>query len=224
MAALQAFNAADGTVYGWPPQIDAVLESDLVRLMRETTASDPIIGFGTTITDKEAVQYVAELREGLRTGKCRLLAVRRGGALIAMCTLRRNTSPNNRHITDFAKGMIAKRCRGGTLLAAAFYEMAVQCEKDGVELVTLDVRANTRAHLIWERYGFEIYGTLADYARVNGESLAGHFMMQKVTRLKLRSLAILNARFDRGRSAATPVQRRIDRIPATASGIGTANE
>ncbi|MEJ0034878.1 MAG: GNAT family N-acetyltransferase [Gammaproteobacteria bacterium] len=177
------------TEFTWPEHIDADLERAIVQLMRETTASDPIIGFGQAITDVEAAHYIAELRGSLRAGKCRLLVVRRDGDVIALCTLRRNLNPNNAHIVDLAKGMIAHRYRGTAVLSASLYEIGCQCERDGAELITLDVRAQTPAHRVWERFGFEIYGTLRDYARVNGESRAGHFMMQTVSDLKARAAA-----------------------------------
>jgi hypothetical protein len=194
MSSVLPRQASDEIMFTWPATLEASLEEGIVQLMRETTASDPIIGFGATITDTEASQYLAELRSNLAAEKCRLLTVIAGGEVIALCTLRRNLNPNNRHITDLAKGMISHRHRGTTLLAASLHEIANQCERDGVDLVTLDVRAGTRAHQVWERFGFEIYGTLPDYARVNGESRAGHFMMQKVSDLKARASAVLEAR------------------------------
>lgn len=179
------------TEYLWPSETDERLENDIIRLMRETSAAAPIIGFGTTIDEEQAASYLQELRQNLRAGKCRLLEIRHRGELIALCTLRRNLNPNNRHIVDLAKGMIAESHRGGMVLPTAFYEIARQCERDGAELVTLDVRADTPAYRVWEHFGFEIYGTLKDYARANGRSHAGHFMMQKVSDLKQRSLEIL---------------------------------
>lgn len=184
-------DTAEATEYLWPSDTNERLENEIVRLLRETSAATPIIGFGTTIDDAEAETYLRELRQNLRAGKCRLLEIRHHGELIALCTLRRNLNPNNRHIVDLAKGMIAEAHRGGMILPTAFYEIALQCERDGAELVTLDVRADTTAHHVWERFGFEIYGTLKDYARANGQSLAGHYMMQKVSDLKQRSLQIL---------------------------------
>lgn len=173
--------------YAWAADVDAALALQVVELMRETTSDAPIIGFGTTIADKEAQAYLAELRGNLHAGKCKLLTIYANtGDLIGLCTLRRNLNPNNRHITDLAKGMIAKKCRGGDVLAAAFLEISHECERDGVELLTLDVRAGTRAHAVWTSCGFTTWGTLPDYARVNGDKIAGHFMMQEVSALKER--------------------------------------
>lgn len=181
--------------YGWAQHVDARLETEIIALMRDVTASAPIIGFGTAIDDDEAALYIKELNENLRAGKCRLLTIRAStGNLVGLCSLRRNLNPNNRHITDLAKGMIAESYRGKIVLPAAFYEIALQCERDGVELITLDVRADTPAHHVWERFGFQVYGTLGDYARVNGTSCAGHYMMQKVSDLKSRALARLEAK------------------------------
>ena len=181
--------------YGWAQHVDARLETEIIALMRDVTASAPIIGFGTAIDDDEAALYIKELNENLRAGKCRLLTIRAStGNLVGLCSLRRNLNPNNRHITDLAKGMITESYRGKIVLPAAFYEIALQCERDGVELLTLDVRADTPAHHVWERFGFQVYGTLRDYARVNGTSCAGHYMMQKVSDLKSRALARLEAK------------------------------
>lgn len=199
---------ADGARYGvafaktgithlyfrWPRQIDAALEGRIIALMRHTTASAPIIGFAEDISDAEAVNYLHELRANLASSKCRLLTIfASNGQLVGLCTLRRNLNPNNRHITDLAKGMIREEFRGGAVLPAAFHEIALQCEADGVDLLTLDVRADTPAQRAWERFGFQIYGTLPEYARVQGQSHVGYFMLQKVADLKDRALGALEA-------------------------------
>lgn len=182
-------------LFGWPQQVDAALEGPIIELMRHTSASAPIIGFAESISDAEAAGYLGELRANLAQHKCRLLTiVADNGLLVGLCTLRRNLNPNNRHITDLAKGMIREELRGGLVLPAAFYEIAQQCESDGVALLTLDVRAETPAHRTWERFGFQTYGVLPDYARAQGRSHAGHYMMQSVADLKQRAAATLQAR------------------------------
>jgi hypothetical protein len=196
----------DGTLagidYEWCTTVDDALVARIVELMRETSASAPIIGFAEQISDEAAAAYVADLRANLAAQKCRLLVISTApGLLIGLCTLRRNLNPNNGHITDLAKGMIREAFRGGLVLPAAFHEIALQCEADGVEIVTLDVRAETPAHKTWQRFGFETWGVMPDYARAQGRVHAGHYMMQRVCDLKARALAAMAARRDRAATA-----------------------
>lgn len=175
--------------FAWPDDVPPELAQSIIELMRRVTESTPIIGFGTTIDASQATAYVAELQANVPTGKSRLLtALDDRGALIGVCTVRRNLNPNNAHIADLAKGMIDERCRGGQVLTAAFSEIARRCQADGVELLTLDVRSGTRAHAVWQHFGFETYGVLDDYARAGGRSFAGHFMRQTVQALLDRTV------------------------------------
>jgi hypothetical protein len=203
-----AFEKAQVTrvIYRWPSEVDVLLAQQIVELLRHTSQSAPIIGFAEEISDAEAENYLGELRANLAAQKCRLLTIFvDNGALIGLCTLRRNLNPNNRHISDLAKGMIHEAFRGGGVLPAAFVEISLQCEADGVELVTLDVRADTPAHRVWDHFGFQTYGTLPDYARAQGKTHAGHFMMQKVSELKDRALGMLQARVgERSTSGVQP--------------------
>jgi hypothetical protein len=195
--------------YRWHQRVDDALAERIVELMRHTSAAAPIIGFAEEISDEAAAGYIADLRANLDARKCRLLVITTAaGLLVGLCTLRRNLNPNNGHIADLAKGMIRDTHRGGLVLPAAFHEIALQCEADGVEVVTLDVRAGTPAHKAWERFGFQTWGVMPDYARAQGTVHAGHFMMQRVADLKARALAALGARRERapageGAAAAT---------------------
>jgi hypothetical protein len=189
--------------YGWRDDVDDPLATRIVELMRHTSASAPIIGFAEEITDEAAAAYIADLRANLAARKCRLLVIETGeGLLIGLCTLRRNLNPNNGHIADLAKGMIREAYRGGLVLPAAFHEIALRCEQDAVDIVTLDVRAGTPAHKAWERFGFETWGVMPDYARAQGAVHAGHFMLQRVADLKARALAIMSTRQQRSAAGA----------------------
>jgi hypothetical protein len=187
-----------GIDFQWCREVNDALVPRIVELMRHTSASAPIIGFAEEISDETAAAYIADLRANLAAQKCRLLVISTAtGLLIGLCTLRRNLNPNNGHITDLAKGMIREAYRGGLVLPAAFHEIALQCEADGVGIVTLDVRADTPAHKAWMRFGFETWGVMPDYARAQGKVHAGHFMMQRVADLKARALAVLGMRQQR---------------------------
>ena len=192
----------DHLFYEWPEVVDEGLAGGIVELMRHTSASSPIIGFAEEISDNDATRYLDELRANLAAGKCRLLTISTDtGELIGLCTLRRNLNPNNRHITDLAKGMIREAFRGGAVLPAAFHEIALRCEADGVDVVTLDVRSGTAAHRAWDRFGFQTWGVMPDYARAGGEVHGGHFMLQKVADLKARAAGFFESR-ERPRASA----------------------
>lgn len=60
----------------------------------------------------------------------------------------------------------------------------------GIELLTLDVREGSRAHRLWSTLGFASFGVLNDYARVNGVSHRGHYMVQRVDDLAARLNAL----------------------------------
>ena len=181
-------------LYSWQSEVDDQLAMRIIALMRLTTSSAPVIGFGQAISDEAAASYIRDLRDNLAAGKCTMMTIEANSQrLIGLCTLRRNLNPNNAHIADLAKGMIDEAYRGYLVLPAAFYEISLRCEDEGVDLVTLDVRSGTQAHRSWERFGFETYGVLPDYARVSGKSLSGHFMMQTVEDLKARALTVLQS-------------------------------
>ena len=184
--------------YRWHQRVDDALAERIVELMRHTSTAAPIIGFAEEISDEAAAAYIADLRANLDARKCRLLVISTAaGLLIGLCTLRRNLNPNNAHVADLAKGMIRETHRGGLVLPAAFHEIALKCEADGVEVVTLDVRAGTPAHKAWERFGFQTWGVMPDYARAQGAVHAGHYMLQRVADLKARALSIMGARQQR---------------------------
>jgi hypothetical protein len=178
----------------WPDTISADLADEIVRVMREITAETPIIGFGRAIDDREADAYISDLRDDIACSRSSLLEIRKGRDLSGICTVTFNTNPNNRHLCHLSKGMIPRKYRGGPILALGLYEIALRCESRGVDLVTLDVRVGTQAEHVWRKFGFEVYGTLDDYARAGEMTFAGHYMMQKVSSLKARALFAIQSR------------------------------
>jgi ribosomal protein S18 acetylase RimI-like enzyme len=100
--------------------------------------------------------------------------------------LSRSSMPNCRHIADLSKGVVHPSYRGSGLVARAFSEVVRLCQAQGIELLTLDVREGTRAHRLWQSFGFQTYGVLDDYARVDGVKHRGHYMAQTVESLALR--------------------------------------
>ena len=76
--------------------------------------------------------------------------------------------------------------RGRHFVQLGCRELVRRAEQLGVEQFVLDVREGSRAHHLWQRFGFESFGVLQDYARVRGASHRGHFMVQTVASLRAR--------------------------------------
>ena len=79
---------------------------------------------------------------------------------------------------------MAPQFRNGQVVKAALREIARHAETLRVEQLVLDVREGSRAHLLWQRFGFRTYGVLEDYARIGGVSHRGHFMVQTTASLR----------------------------------------
>ena len=174
--------------YHWVDAIDQNLEEQISDLVKIVSADTPVVGFSTNITAKEMADYCNNLRKNLKEQSLRLLVIESEvDGVVGLCNIRLNQNPNNKHIADLSKGMISPEHRGSGILAAAFCEISRQCERDGVEIVTLDVREKTAAEVIWQNFGFVIYGTLPDYSRSEGISYTGYYMHQPVKKLKQKA-------------------------------------
>ena len=90
------------------------------------------------------------------------------------------------HRAELAKGVVHPEFRGMHFVQLALREITRRAERLGVEQLVLDVREHTRAHRLWQFFGFETYGVLEDYARAQGRVHRGHFMAQAVRALRLR--------------------------------------
>jgi len=171
--------------YEWHMALDEGMKPRILELLRVISEDTPIVGFGRKIDQETFERYWAELEENVLAGKIRLMTMNvEGVGIIGLCNFRRNLNPNNGHIADLAKGMIDPRFRGAGVLPGAFLEICGQCRKDGVDMVTLDVRDESDAERIWSRFGFTTYGVLPDYSRANGRSYRGFFMYQSVADLE----------------------------------------
>jgi ribosomal protein S18 acetylase RimI-like enzyme len=76
--------------------------------------------------------------------------------------------------------------RGQRLVELALKQLVNRADSLRIEQLVLDVREDTRAHMLWKRYGFSTYGVLEDYARIDGRVYRGHCMVQGVGSLRAR--------------------------------------
>lgn len=172
--------------YDWIDRIDDRLAGQLVELVNSTVADGGMLGFERALTPHQEVQFVAALRVGIASGRTHLLMGRVDARPAFMALLHLNGMATCRHRAELAKGVVHPDFRGLRFVQLALREITRRAEQLGVEQLVLDVRENTRAHHLWQFFGFETYGVLEDYARVGDAVHRGHFMAQAVQALRRR--------------------------------------
>lgn len=172
--------------YEWISGLDACDGSAIVGLINEAVADEGTLGYAAPMNVAEADAYVRSLNLRMASGDCHVFLVRVGGEPAFMAILSVTGMHNCCHRAEISKGIAVPRFRGRGLVDLAFREIVKRAEMLGVEQLVLDVREGTRAHRLWQRYGFQTYGVLEDYARFGGISHRGHFMAQTTASLRAR--------------------------------------
>ena len=170
--------------YTWPECIGDDLACEIKQMLKSSVFDDSLLGFNRYSSDNDYNQFIDNLKSGLATGSCLYLNIRSGESLVGMSILIPNKSPNCRHIIDITKGYIVSKFRGRRVVKGAFKAMIKKCASRDFHLFTLDVREKSRAHLLWQSFGFEEYGRLEKYALIDGEFHSGVFMQQTIQSLR----------------------------------------
>jgi GNAT superfamily N-acetyltransferase len=178
-----------GVKYGWVSGQDLSDGHAIVELINAAVADEGTLGYAAPMSAVEAEAYIDSLVLRIAAGDCHAFLVRVDGVPAFMALLTVSGMHNCRHRAELSKGVAAPRFRGLGLLALTFREIVQRAEMLGVEQLVLDVREGTRAHRLWQRYGFRTYGVLEDYARFGGVSHRGHFMVQTTASLRARVFA-----------------------------------
>ncbi len=173
----------------WEPYPTDAMLSAIVELIDCAKDDGGTLGYAAPMSAAEASAFARGLRSALRDRTTHALLGTAGDYLRFFCLLTPSPMPNCRHRAELSKGVMHPGHRGRNLLPRVFRAIVRQAESLGIEQLVLDVREGTRAHALWERFGFQTYGVLDDYARVNGQRFRGHFMSQTVASLKQRSFS-----------------------------------
>jgi L-amino acid N-acyltransferase YncA len=174
----------NGFTLRWAKGFNEQEVNGIVDVMNAIIEQETIIGYTTKLDRETGAKMIGELGEEAAQESCHvLLGYDQAGTVQGMVILRQNKQPNCRHIAELSKGIIFPGSRARGLLRSALQEVAFKCQALGVELLTLDVRAGTRSEKLWRAVGFQAYGKLEDYARVNQQVHAGYFMSQYVSDL-----------------------------------------
>jgi ribosomal protein S18 acetylase RimI-like enzyme len=152
--------------------------------MNQILRYETTIGFPGPLDPVEGERLIASLTEDVKTRRAHVLVAEQADKIVGQLILTPHRLPNCKHLIELSRGIIDPSFRGAGLALSAFKEIAHKCEEIGGEVIYLDVRAGTVAAEMWKSFGFEPFGKLSDYARVNGRRYQGLYMSQTVASLK----------------------------------------
>lgn len=166
----------------WPDDLDLYRE-ELAALLIASAADDGVLGYAGT-DPEPAHAFAAGLAEAVEDGDAHVLVGTDGDGVAAMCVLEVNQQPNCRHLAEVRKAYLRPRLRGTSAVLELAAQVCAKAREQGAEKLTIDVREGTKAHRVWEHLGFTTFGVLEDYARVDGRSHRGCYMVHSVAALE----------------------------------------
>lgn len=168
----------ENTRYDWVTQLNDQDGQGLIALYNDSLSSGTYIGYTEIISAQQSMSIIKGLNEKLDVNAIHLLLIKQGDSIVGSVQVTPSSMPNCRHSAELSKGIIASHCQGSGLMRQSFLQIALYCQEMGYEQVTLDVRYDSKPHLIWQKLGFKEFGVLTDYARVDGKKLRGAYMYQ----------------------------------------------
>ena len=170
----------------WNPVLDADAARAIIQLVDATVEDGGTLGHADRMSPQQAAHFIARLARRIEEKEVQLLLGRCEGEPAFMVMMSPSAMPNCRHTAELTKAVAHPKWRGRRLVEKALRALLDRATALGIEQFVLDVREGSRAHLLWQRFGFASYGVLDDYARVNGQRFRGHYMAQAVDVLRTR--------------------------------------
>lgn len=172
----------------WPNMLSDQKQLEILELMNLVLESEDTIGFPEPLSPEKGRKVVGSLAESIKEGSKHLMLLHEEhtGRIVGHLILTPSALPNCRHVAEISRVFVHPEYRGISSIRIGLKEVLEKCSRIGIETLTLDVRANTRIHKLWQALGFDTIGIMQDYARVEGKSYAGCYMYQSVSVLKDR--------------------------------------
>ncbi|GMA89376.1 hypothetical protein GCM10025868_46260 [Angustibacter aerolatus] len=135
-------------------------------LLHEAVLGGAALGWLEPPSRDEVAALLADLDARLATGDAGVRVVEDGGALVALGFWRRRSRPSLAGSAEPGRLVVADAHRGRGLGGRLVDALLADAAATGVEVLTLDVRAdNARAVALYERHGFVVGGRVPGIVR-----------------------------------------------------------
>lgn len=154
---------------------------ELTDLLHACVQAGASISFVLPFTKAEASAFWGEkVRPGVASGARVLLVARHAGTLTGTVQLDCDTPSNQPHRGDVCKLMVHPEARRQGTAKALMLALEAEAATRGRRLLTLDTRTGDKAEPLYIGLGYQIVGTIPDYAlNTTGDGLHGTTIFYK---------------------------------------------
>ena len=168
----------------WLTDIRPLDADGIVTLMNCIIERENTIGFVERLTQIQQAEIVDGLAGEIKKNRKHVLVARSEEKIIGLVILTPHLLPNCRHLAELTRGIIHPLYRRRGILQRAFIAIVEKCELLHISRLVLDVRTGSPGHALWSKVGFEPFGVLADYVRIDGVPQSGTFMTASLEQLR----------------------------------------
>jgi hypothetical protein len=170
--------------YNWVDADDRRSIRRVVDLLLEVSKSDPFIGYPSEPEIEDITFLSKHLTGGLNSGTMHVLLIDHDvDGAVGSAALVQGNLVANRHTGYLGNAVVRPAHRASGLVTGSFREIIGRSAQLGIEHLRLDVYEGIPAEKLWSSYGFEEYGRLNDFGRVDGDSYPVVYMAQSVAQL-----------------------------------------
>jgi GNAT superfamily N-acetyltransferase len=137
---------------------------ELSRLVLDAVASGSSINFLAGVTTDEAAAWWAARSDGVAAGQISPFVARVDGRIVGCTLLMRSTNQNSPHRAEIAKVIVAQAARRRGIGRALMLAAEDRARRDGRWMLVLDTVAGSAADGLYRSLGWQVTGTVPDYA------------------------------------------------------------
>lgn len=150
----------------------------LVALLADSIEDGNSVGF---VQPVDTAELIAFWHAALRTSGTLTWVARDAAGMIGGCVqLKPVAYPNGQHRADVSKLLVLRDQRGRGIASRLMSELEAEARRQGRTLLMLDTQTGSPAEGIYERWGWQRYGVVPDYAAWPDGSLGATTFFYKV--------------------------------------------
>lgn len=182
------FSSQDKSVsYLWAKPFKQKQQIETLQLMNLVIERETTIGYRWPVEWQKGMDLMNETARAVHEGCVHLLLMLNSKqVIVGHVLLVPSHLPNCAYVGELSRMFVHPEYRSMSMVRGCIKSIVKRSKAIGVEILRLDVRADTQVERLWKMMGFEPFGAMKDYARVDGQSYAGTFMQQRVDVLMAR--------------------------------------